>query len=100
MAGALTVIQGEDIHEEVVSGLSKEFPWASMLAELSSLIDNKDFYDQTLVKKAGVRAVRIWGDTTVLEERKDTLQKLKKEIDHKEVTTHMSGFTDIAPSKI
>ena len=65
-----------------------------MLEELSSLIDNKEFYDQILVKKAGVRAVRIWGDTTVLEERKDTLKKLKIEIGHKEVTTHTNRFTD------
>ena len=68
-----------------MSGLSSEFPWASVLRELSGLMENKDYYDQALVKKAGVRAVRIWGDTTALEERKKTLKELKEIIDHKEV---------------
>ena len=78
-------MQPEGVHEEVVGGLSKDFPWADMLTDLSTLIESKEYYDQTLVKKAGTRVVRIWGDTTTLEQRKAALKKLQENIDHKEV---------------
>ena len=70
----------------MVSGLSKTFPWAKVFESLSALYENKEYYDQMLVKKAGIRVVRVWGETTSLEERKAALKQLKEEIDHKEVS--------------
>ena len=56
-----------------------------MFADLAALFDNKDSYDQTLTKKAATRLVRIWGNTTSLEERKKALKDLQEDIDHKQV---------------
>jgi hypothetical protein len=67
-----------------VRGLSKEFPWSDVFTELSSLFENKEYYDQTVVQRARARVVRMWGDPTSLEERKAALKEMKKKLDYKE----------------
>ena len=42
--------------------------------------------DIKVVEKAKNRMVKTWGDTTTAAERKAELQKMKKKIDHKEVS--------------
>ena len=72
----------------MVGSLSEDFNWDRLFFELHLLIRNKYYYDQSLVKKAGVKAIRIWGGTTTLEKRKDTLKIVKADLDRKEVAIY------------
>ena len=77
-------VQPESIHGEIVREL-KDLPWADLLKEVSSLIENRSYYDQAVVKRASVRVVKTWGDATNLEQRKAAVKQMKENIDHKEV---------------
>ena len=76
--------QPESIHGTLVDEVSG-LPWSDLLSELSNMLEDKDDDVKVVVEKSKTRIVKIWGDTTTTDERKEALQKLKEDLNHKEV---------------
>ena len=66
--------------------LSDEIVWSEVYAELSSLFENKEFYNQRVVQRARTKVIMIWGDATSLPQRKSTLKVMKEKFDFKDVS--------------
>ena len=75
--------QPESIHGALVDRASGLL-WSELFTELSDMLETKG--NDVIEGKSKTRMVNIWGDVTTTEERKAALQKLREDLDHKEVS--------------
>ena len=84
--------QPESIHGALVDRASGLL-WSELFTELSYMLETKG--NDVIEGKSKTRMVKIWGDVTTTAERKAALQKLREDLDHKEVSGTVSVVSKV-----